>query len=102
PGSGIVPVREGPLTVTLAGDWDVKGRTVLPHGTQLSGQLYLSDKRAYGLFTQAVTPTRDTFNVCMELRDGFDKARGVAIRERDGQTPMLHHGPDVQAVDHFE
>ena len=102
PGSGIVPVQEGPLTLTLVGDWDVKGHMVLPHGTQLSGQLYLGDKRAYGLITQAVTPTRDTFNVCMELRDGFDHARGVAIESWDGQTPMLHYAVTVQAVDHFE
>ena len=43
------------------------GREVLPDGTRLSGQLCIGEKRVYGRITQAVTPTGDTFTVCMEL-----------------------------------
>ncbi len=101
-GSNLRPVQEGPFTFELLGNWEVKGRTVLPDKTRLSGQLYLGDTRAHGHVTQAVTPNGDTFTVCMELIDVHGRERGVRIVSRSGRTAEINYAVDVQAVDHFE
>jgi hypothetical protein len=92
-------VKEGPLLVEVEGDWDVGGRTVLPTGTRLSGQLRIGEKRVYGLLTRAVTPRGDTFTVCMELYNGG--TRGLDIYSKGGAV-KVHPFPDVRAVDRFE
>ncbi|HYO56561.1 serine/threonine-protein kinase [Archangium sp.] len=102
-----VPVKEGPFSIELQGDWDVGtdafghgGRTALPNGTRLSGQLCIGEKRVYGLITQAVTPKGDTFTVCMELREAGIE-RGLDIRS-DGGAIRVNPFVDVKAVDRFE
>ena len=90
------------LGIDVLGNWEVKGRMVLPHKTRLSGQLYLGDTRAHGHVTQAVTPNGDTFTVCMELIDIEGRERGVEIVSRSGRTAAINWSVDVQAVDHFE
>jgi serine/threonine-protein kinase len=104
---GPVPVQEGPISLELQGDWDVGsdamnrgGRTALPNGTRLSGQLCFGDKLVYGRITQAVTPTGDTFTVCMELWDNRVH-RGLEI-ESDGGAVKVLTRVQVKAVDHFE
>jgi eukaryotic-like serine/threonine-protein kinase len=94
-----VPVKEGVFSMELLVDWDVDGRTALPYGTWLSGQLCIGEKRVYGLITQAVTPTGDTLTVCMELREtGVE--RGLKI-EPDGGEVRVNSMVDVRAVDRF-
>ena len=102
-----VPVKEGPISLELAGAWKAGadamgrgGRVVLPDGTRLSGQLCIGEKRVYARLTQAVTPTGDTFTVCMELYDKVGE-RGLEI-EPDGGAVKVHPRVDVQAVDRFE
>ncbi|HYO54366.1 serine/threonine-protein kinase [Archangium sp.] len=102
-----VPVKEGAFSIELLGDWEVGndargrgGRTALPNGTRLSGQLCIGEKRVYGRITQAVTPTGDTFTVCMELRQpGVE--RGLQI-EPDGGAVRVHPFVDVRTVDRFQ
>jgi len=103
-----VPVKAGPISVELAGDWDVGtdamgrgGRTALPNGTRLTGQLCIGEKRVYGRLTQAVTPTGDTFTVCMELIGQFDDERGLEI-EPDGGAIKVHPRVEVKTVERFE
>jgi serine/threonine-protein kinase len=104
-----VPVKEGPISLELAADWEVGpqayfrgGRTVLPHGTRLSGQLCIGEKRVYGRITQAVTPAGDTFTVCVELYDSPEvHKRGLEI-EPDGGAIKVRPLVFVMAVDRFE
>ncbi|PTL84587.1 hypothetical protein [Vitiosangium sp. GDMCC 1.1324] len=100
-------MKEGPFSVELPVDWAVDtdafgrgGRTVLPHGTRLSGQLCFGDKRVYGRIIQAVTPNGDTFTVCMELFE-HQLERGLDIRS-DGGEVRVTPSPDVMTVDRFE
>jgi hypothetical protein len=94
-----IPVKEGPFSIELLADWDVEGRTALPRGTRLSGQLCIGEKRVYGLITQAVTPTGDTFTVCMEVIEQGD--RGLEIEPEGGEV-RVYWFPVVRAVDRFE
>jgi serine/threonine-protein kinase len=103
-----VPVKEGPASLELVGDWDVGtdamgrgGRTALPNGTRLSGQLCIGEKRVYARITQAVTPAGDTFTVCMELVDQFGGKRGLEI-EPDGGAIKVHPRVEVKTVARFE
>jgi serine/threonine-protein kinase len=93
-------VKEGPFSIELQADWDVDGRTALPRGTRLSGQLCIGEKRIYGLITQAVTPTGDTFTVCMELREAGIE-RGLEIRP-DGEAIRVNPFLEVTTVDRFQ
>ncbi|KFA94094.1 serine/threonine protein kinase [Archangium violaceum] len=95
-----VPVKEGPFSLELEADWDVDGRTALPRGTRLSGQLCIGEKRVYGLITQAVTPTGDTFTVCMELREAGIE-RGLEIRP-DGEAIRVNPFVEVRTVNRFQ
>jgi serine/threonine-protein kinase len=102
-----VPVKEGLITLELLGDWDVGtdafgrgGRTALPNGTSLSGQLCIGEKFIYGRITQAVTPAGDTFTVCMELWDVVGH-RGLEI-EPDGGAIKVRPRVEVKTVDRFE
>jgi eukaryotic-like serine/threonine-protein kinase len=94
-----VPVKEGPFSIELHGDWEVDGRTALPNGTRLSGQLCYGEKRVYGRVTQAVTPTGDTFTVCMELYEG--RGRGIEI-EPNGGVISVHPFVEVETVERFQ
>jgi serine/threonine-protein kinase len=103
-----VPVKEGAFSLELAGNWRVGkdamyagGRQVLPDGTRLSGQLCIGEKRVYGRITQVVTPTGDTYTVCMELYDKVGD-RGLEIEPDGGGAVTVHPVADVQAVDRFE
>jgi serine/threonine-protein kinase len=102
-----IPVKEGPVSLVLKGAWEVGtdamgrgGRIVLPHGTRLSGQLCIGEKLVYARITQAVTPTGDTFTVCMELWDQ-NGHRGVEI-EPDGGAIKVFPRVEVKTVERFE
>ncbi|HZH77671.1 MAG TPA: hypothetical protein VEY88_16720 [Archangium sp.] len=95
-----VPVRED-SPVFVFGDWDTpSGQTALPGYTRLSGRLYFGEKRVYGRFTEARTPTGETYPVCMELMD--DGEVGMALEpESEPGKPMVEPGPEVRVVDRF-
>jgi serine/threonine-protein kinase len=95
-----VPVKEGAFSIELQGHWEVDGRTALPNGTRLSGQLCIGEKLVYGHITQAVTPTGDTFTVCMELREAGIE-RGLEIRP-DGEAIRVNPFVDVTTVNRFQ
>uniref|UniRef100_UPI00286BC5B6 serine/threonine protein kinase n=1 Tax=Archangium sp. TaxID=1872627 RepID=UPI00286BC5B6 len=64
-----VPVRED-SPVFVFGNWRTSTRQLaLPGKTRLSGRLYFGEGRVYGRFTEARTPTGETYPVCMELFD---------------------------------
>ena len=102
-----VSVKEGPISLVLKGHWEVGtdamsrgGRIALPDGTRLSGQLCIGEKRIYGRITQAVTPTGDSFTVCMELYDQIGH-RGLET-EPDGGAIKVHPRVEVKTVERFE
>ncbi|EPX62486.1 protein kinase [Cystobacter fuscus DSM 2262] len=90
-----IPVREGPITMTLGGGW---GK--LPSETVFSGQLFIGEKRVYGRITQAVTPSGDTFTVCMELWD-FGES-GLEIESDSEQTIKVRPRVELRTVSHFK
>jgi serine/threonine-protein kinase len=103
-----VPVKEGAFSLELSGNWRVGkdnmlrgGRQVLPDHTRLSGQLRIGETRVYGRITQVVTPTGDSFTVCMELYDKVGD-RGLEIEPDGGGAITVHPLADVEAVDRFE
>ena len=103
-----VPVKEGPISLELFGIWAAGadamgrgGRVVLPDNTRLSGQLCIGEKRVYARLTQAVTPSGDTFTVCMELVELYGGKRGLEI-EPDGGAIKVYPRVEVKTVDHFE
>jgi serine/threonine-protein kinase len=111
PGGGIshriVPVKEGAFSIELQADWDVGtdafnrgGRTALPRGTLLSGELCFGEKHVYSRITQIVTPNGDSFTVCMELTEPGVKS-GLKIRSDGGEVRVTAF-PDVKTVDRFQ
>ncbi|MFY0568943.1 serine/threonine protein kinase [Archangium lansingense] len=106
-GNEPVHVKEGPISLELVGAWKVGtdamgrgGRLALPNGTRLSGQLCVGEKHVYGRITQAVTPTGDTFTVCMELWES-GLYRGLEI-EPDGGAIKVRPRVEVKTVARFE
>jgi serine/threonine-protein kinase len=90
-----VPVREG-FTSVETGETEGK----LPAGSILQGRLYFGEGRIYGRFTEARTPTGDTYKVCLEI---WEKGRGA--RMEPGSTsdnPLVFSIVAVEAVDRFE
>jgi serine/threonine-protein kinase len=97
----LILVREGPGTTVEYDHTDTK----LPDGTTLSGELFLGEERVYGRFTEAHTPTRRTYPVCMVLTDrsGDVGARGSDVRPGEGPgTFRLFSLQRVRAVERFE
>jgi serine/threonine-protein kinase len=81
----------------VAGLWGEK----LPHTTLLYGRLYFGEKRVFGFFTEARTPTGETYTVCMRLY--WANEPGTPIQP--GSTPEnMLVGPvaKVEVVDHFD
>jgi len=62
-GDDLATLKEGPITVVVD-DWWEK----LPPGTLLTGTLTVGEKRFFGRFTQAQTPDRQTYPVCIQIR----------------------------------
>jgi hypothetical protein len=83
-----IPVRED-SPVTVFGDWDTPtGKTALPTNTRLSGRVYIGEKRVYGRFTEARTPSGETYPVCLELWDD-DELGAVLASYREGEQRAL-------------
>ncbi len=99
-----ITVREGVTTVRLVygGDLvDPNNRWKLPTGTILSGRLLFGDGRVYARFTEARTPTGDTFKVCLEA--GYEGKRGVPAEPDGGPaTAKVFASMGVEAVRRFE
>ena len=94
------PVRED-SPVIVFGDWDTPtGKTALPDRTRLFGRIHVGEKRVYGRFTEARTPSGETYPVCMELWD--DGELGAAIKpESTPGKPLVSVNADARVVDRF-
>ncbi len=91
-----VPVQEGVTTLRLT---PTQGK--LPHGTLLQGHLYFEDGRIHGRFTEARTPSGDTFKVCLEMWQ--EGKRGAEMEQGSGpDTAMIFALMKVQVVRRFE
>jgi serine/threonine-protein kinase len=103
-----VPVRED-TPVYVFGNWNAGadhflrgGRLALPGNTRLSGRLYVGEKRVYGRFTEARTPTGETYTVCLELLDTDDD---VGMEFEPGSPPdkvLVDPVAVVRVVDRFQ
>ncbi|HEX8435122.1 serine/threonine-protein kinase [Archangium sp.] len=97
-----VLVRED-TPIYVFGDWDTPtGQTALPGHTRLSGRLYFTEDRVYGRFTEARTPTGETYPVCLELLDTDDD---VGLELRPGSEPgkvLVDPVAVVRVVDRFQ
>lgn len=93
----ILSVREGPVTFVLTYPY-----RRLPSGTELSGQLYFSD-RIYGRLTSARTPQGRRYPVCMELLDS-DGPQGLLREEGETEpgTARVFWLVNFRAVHRFE
>jgi serine/threonine-protein kinase len=96
-----IPVRED-SPVFVFGNWRTSTRQLaLPGHTRLSGRLHFWQGRVYGHFTEARTPTGETYPVCMELWD--DEELGMVLEpESEPGKPMVSPGPEVRVVDRFQ
>jgi serine/threonine protein kinase len=73
-------MREGPISVVLDKTWEK-----LPSGTEFMGTLVFGKNRFFGLFTQARTPDRKTYPVCVQIhRPVYSDA---CTREGLGECP---------------
>lgn len=107
-GEELATMKEGPVTVVLDEGWDK-----LPPGTLLTGTLTVGENRFFGRFTQAQTPDRQTYPVCVQvytsgltgMREGPDCQRGVGLCLMPGSTPdafKVFPRFTVQATSRFE
>jgi serine/threonine-protein kinase len=103
-----IPVRED-SPVFLFGDWDAgadwtgRGGThvALPGKTRLSGRLYFGEKRVYGRFTEARTPTGETYPVCMEIFYEGEVGDTLSASSEPGK-PKVAPSTKVRVVDRFQ
>jgi serine/threonine-protein kinase len=96
-----IPVRED-TPVFVFGNWRTPtGQLALPGKTRLSGRLYFGEGRVYGRFTEARTPTGETYPVCMELFDEGKVGTGMEPESEPGK-PMVLPDADVRVVDRFQ
>jgi serine/threonine-protein kinase len=95
------PVRED-SPVFVFGDWDTPtGKTALPTNTRLSGRIYIGEKRVYGRFTEARTPSGETYPVCLELWDNDQLGAAIEEPESEPGKPQVSPSADVRVVDRF-
>ncbi|WP_309892949.1 protein kinase domain-containing protein [Archangium sp.] len=100
-----ITVREGVTSARLIYGGVREGfpgdRWKLPTGTILSGRLLFGDGRVHARFTEAQTPTGDTFKVCMEAGD--EGKQGVPAEPDGGpETAKVFATMGVKAVRRFE
>jgi serine/threonine-protein kinase len=103
-----IPVRED-SPVFLFGNWragaDSWGmggtHVALPHNTRLSGRLHFGQERVYGRFTEARTPTGETYPVCLELTYADKVGEKLSTRSEPGK-PMVAPSSEVRVVDRFQ
>ncbi len=96
--SGLMPVREGAITVET-----IEELGQLPQGTSLTGQLFFREGRVHGRFTQARLPDGDPLPVCLIAWDGPDKQPGLGtVGEVGPETAQVSTTLAVMAVQRFE
>jgi len=103
--ANFITVREGVTSAWLSYGGAPEGvpgyRWNLPTGSILSGRLLFGDGRVYARFTEARTPTGDTFKVCLEA--GYEGKRGVPAEPDGGpETAKVFATIGVEAVRRFE
>ncbi|ATB35508.1 hypothetical protein CYFUS_000921 [Cystobacter fuscus] len=106
--SKFITVREGVTSARLVVGGALNSRPderwKLPAGrtgTIFSGKLHFGDGRAYVRFTEARTPTGDTFKVCLDA--GAEGRSGVPVKPDGGpETAKVFSSMGVEAVRRFE
>mgnify|MGYP006198226741 CR=1 FL=1 len=94
-----IPIRED-SPVFVFGDWDLPtGQTALPDRTRLSGRLYFGQGRVYGRFTEARTPSGETYPVCLELWDNGQLGALIEPESTPGK-PMVSARPMSRPSEH--
>jgi hypothetical protein len=107
-GDDLATVKEGPVTVVFDLGWKE-----FPPGTLLTGTLTVGEKRFFGRFTQAQTPDRQTYPVCIQIytpgesvmRGGQICTDGVGFCLQPGSKPsafQVFPRFDVEVTDRFE
>ncbi|MFY0583629.1 hypothetical protein ACN28S_63385 [Cystobacter fuscus] len=106
--SKFITVREGVTSARLVVGGALNSRPderwKLPAGragTIFSGKLHFGDGRAYFRFTEARTPTGDTYKVCLDA--GAQSRSGVPVKPDGGpETAKVFSSMGVEAVRRFE
>ncbi|HZH75292.1 MAG TPA: hypothetical protein VEY88_04620 [Archangium sp.] len=94
------PVRED-SPVFLFGGWVTSTEQIaLPDRTRMSGRIYFGEKRVYGRFTEARTPSGETYPVCLELWDDDELGSALEPKSAPGK-PLVSIAADVRVVDRF-
>jgi serine/threonine-protein kinase len=106
------PVRvDADTSLFVPGDWEAGGhltpsmrgyKVALPDTTRFFGRLYFTETRVYGRFTEARTPTGETYPVCMELTDDEEN---VGLEYRPGSEPgkvLVDAVVGLRVVDRFK
>ncbi|MFY0529220.1 serine/threonine protein kinase [Archangium gephyra] len=106
------PVRvDADVSLFVPGDWEagahlspgmVGYKVALPGDTRFFGRLYFGETRVYGRFTEARTPTGETYPVCMELTDSSEN---VGLEYRAGSGPgkvLVDAVVGLRVVDRFK
>ncbi|WP_309896984.1 serine/threonine-protein kinase [Archangium sp.] len=104
-GAGTRDVRQS-VTVELGGDWDYLWKKRLDQNTVLSGRLFFTTDRIYGLFTEARTADGTTYPVCLELVEGGARLAERGVKREDPGGPadsaVIFSSKRVRAVERFD
>jgi serine/threonine-protein kinase len=104
-GAGRRDVRQS-VTVEFGVDWDNRWKKRLDQNTVLSGRLFFTTDRIYGLFTEARTADGTTYPVCLELveRGARLAERGVKREDPGGpaDSAVIFSTQEVRAVRRFD
>ncbi|WP_044283718.1 serine/threonine-protein kinase [Myxococcus stipitatus] len=96
-GGKVVSVRDGPVRMRLAGDWED-----MPGNTVLSGELVVRD-RVYGRLTWATPPKGRGFPVCLEVyEDGGGRGMPREGGDDSDSSARIFSSARVKAVSEFE
>ncbi len=90
-------VREGDITLSLAGSWKK-----LPDRTLLSGRLIFGEGRVYGRLTEARVPSGERFKVCLEVHDEAGGLGALVEPDSRPENPKVFSTVRVRAVRSFE
>ncbi len=94
------PVRED-SPIFVFGVWETStGEVALPGDTRISGRIYFGKGRVYGRFTEARTPSGETYPVCMELWDEGELGSAIEPESTPGK-PLVSVNADARVVDRF-
>jgi serine/threonine-protein kinase len=106
------PVRvDADTSLFVPGDWEAGGhlnfsmkgyKVALPGNTRFFGRLYFTETRVYGRFTEARTPTGETYPVCLELTDSDENTGLEYSAGSEPGTVLVDAVVGLRVVDRFK